>query len=47
MSADGKMGKRVKLIDDCELLNIKHRNTYAAIGDSAILIPITEWLMAV
>ena len=34
-----KMSKRVKLIETCKLLNIKHRKAHTAIGDSAVLIP--------
>lgn len=41
-----KMGKKVSLADACKLLKIKHRKAHTAVGDSAVLIPIAEWLMA-
>lgn len=41
-----KMSKRTKLVDACKLLKIKHKKAHTAVGDSAVLIPIAEWLMA-
>lgn len=41
-----KMSKKTKLIDACKLLNIKHKKAHTAVGDSVVLIPIAEWLMA-
>lgn len=41
-----KTSRKMKLAEACKLLSVKHKKAHTAVGDSAVLIPIAEWLMA-